>query len=310
MIVWIKNCFARHGRYLWVGLTVFSLGLLLHFPLHRLTPMVTQTIEKNTGYQIQATEIHFALPFGLYLEDVYVVGPPIMNTEIDVHLNSLRIYPSILSFVTYLTKKSLGVTFRAKKGPENWSGTVAYGPKVTDIQVSADNLDYSIILPLEQYNMMLANQTLDIRSKFDFDFRLEGATQEIQMGDFSKAQGYFKLASKETQMTTILTGTMTFEDTKIASTLQKGILEVSDLHLRGKDLKVDLLATLTLQKLFQNSRLDKADFTIFIDPSLDQLTSMAEMIGSMNQISMNDSTFRFRVSGPINNIANWRVTNL
>lgn len=300
----------KYGRYITVGLIVFIVGLIYHFPITRLSPLILQTIEKNSGYRIQATHISIVMPIGLEMENVRVQGPDIGNVPVDHKFESIRLYPSVMSLLTYVSKKSLGLRFKADRGNERWSGVVAYGPKYTDVSISGKHLDYSIIIPLDEYNAMLANQTLTISSKLALDFSFEGPSAEIQSGDLTNASGSFELTSKDTSLENMLVGKLDFTDTLIQAQLDKGLLELPDVHMLGDKLELDIEGALKLKKSLQASTITKADIRLFVDPSLTQLASMVEMLGNMNKVQVTNSTMNFRISGPVNNVSSWRVTNL
>ncbi|MCB0272364.1 MAG: hypothetical protein KDD46_05060, partial [Bdellovibrionales bacterium] len=183
----------KYGRFILVGLCVFLIGLVIHFPVHRLAPMITSMIERNSGYQIQASQMSIVMPFGLSMKDVWIQGPPIMNVPVNHKFESVKLYPSITSLLTYVAKKSLGVSFKADRGAEKWNGSVALGPKYTDVSLRGSDLDYSFIVPLEQYNPMLAGQTVTISSRFRFELDFEAPTPDLQLGDFTKATGALSL---------------------------------------------------------------------------------------------------------------------
>ncbi|MCB1196821.1 MAG: type II secretion system protein GspN [Bdellovibrionota bacterium] len=306
----IKSFREKYGRFILVGSIVFFIGLILHFPVQRLAPLITTMIEKNTGYQISASEIAITMPPGLDMQDVYVQGPPIMDIPVNHYFESVKLYPSVMSLLTYFTKKSLGISFKVQRQKERWSGTVAYGPKFTDIKVKAKNLDYTITQDLGKLNPMLANQSISINSKFDFSFDFDSPTKELTSNDFTKANGAIWLASKDSNMESGLVGKLDFNDSLIKADLKKGTLTIEDIHLTGEKLSLAIEGGLNLQKSIDASKIDKADINLFIDPSLEQLVGMISMVGSMNQLAFQDNVMKFRISGPINNLPKWRVTSL
>lgn len=299
-----------YGRYILVGAVVFVLGLIVHFPVYRLAPMMTEIIEKNSGYRVEPDQMSVVMPLGIAMTNVKVQGPNIGNITVDYFFESIRLYPSIGSLLTYVSKKSLGVSFRADRGKERWSGSAAYGPKYTDVDLKGSNLDYSIIYPLDEFNAMMVNQTLTLSSKFDFEINLEGPTPELSRGDLTKAQGSFWMTSKDTTVENALLGEIALNDTGIEATLDNKVLTVEDAHFLGERFEMDIEGAINLQPNLQASKIDKADIRIFVDPALSQLHFMVQNMASANQVQFENATMNFRISGPVNNMPKWRVTNL
>lgn len=306
----IKSIKDKYGKFILVGSVVFLLGLILNFPVHRLAPLVTTMIEKNTGYQISAAEMSIIMPPGISMKQVHVQGPPLMGVPVNHDFESIKVYPSVMSLLTYFTKKSLGISFKVQRGKEKWSGSTAHGPKYTDISITAKNLDYTISQELGHFQPMLAGQTLNVTSKFGFSLDFESPTEELMKNDFTKASGSLKVRSKNTTVESGMVGDLTFDDTAIICNLEKGKLAIEDVHLRGEKLTVDIEGSIDIQKVAQASKIEKADISLFVDPSLSQLASMVQMASTMNSLSFADSKMNFRISGPINNLQKWRVTDL
>jgi|GEM_PF-5063509 len=300
----------KYGRFILIGWLVFSVGLIINFPVARIAPMLLNIIEKNTGYQITANDISIVLPLGLAMKDVHVQGPPVMDIPVDEDLAFLNIYPSIKSLLTYLTKKSLGLSFKAQRQNEKWSGSAAYGPKYTDITLRAKNLSFKDTIALDQFNAMLAGQVLEVDTVFDIDIDLDAPTPDIQKHNWTKAKGALNVLSKNTQLNNAMLGDLMFDDSLIKANLNKGSLTLDDIHFHSYQLKLDIDGSLKINKNPSASKLERADISLFIDPELAQLVSMVEMVGNLNQLSFKDSVMKFRVSGPINNVSKWRVTDL
>jgi type II secretion system protein N len=311
---WHRN----YGKYIWVGLIVFLIGLVLNFPIARMVPWMTQTIEKQTGYQIQMDEVDIVFPLAIDAKNVTVQGPgmlPLNNGRVipipeTFTLDTLRLSPSWMSLLTYASKRSVGFGFVATQNAMKISGSVAHGPKYTDVSIQGKNIPYEAQINLGAASPMLQGQVLDIQSSMNVDFWVEAATPLIQKGDWTKAEGGLTVKSKNLFLETALTGPLTFDRTDIELKMDQGKITIDPLNALGEHLQLKSNGLISINKNAINSKIDKLDVRLTMDETLSQLKSMVEIGASTQQLQMQGDTLSFRISGPLNNPMRLKAINL
>lgn len=318
MIGSIKKWHKSYGRYVWIGLIVFFIGLIFNFPVHRLTPWVAQTIEKQTGYQVEMEEIDIVFPLALRAKNVRVQGPetlPLANGRVipipeEFSLDTLRVSPSWMSLLTYVSKRSMGIHFSATLDAMKLSGFIAHGVKYTDISFKGKNIPYQAQIDLGSTNPMLQGQTLEIRSTVQVDLDFSGETPNIQKGDWTQTEGSLSFSSKNLFLETALTGALAFDTFLLEGELEQGKISIDPFNALGEHLQLKSSGLINVNKNMINSKIDKWDVRLTIDDTLAQLKSMVQIGASTQQLEMQGDTLSFRLSGPLNNPTRLKAINL
>lgn len=289
----------KYSKYIAIGSVVFILGLLFHFPLERFGSVITATIQKETGYIVQAEKLSFTLPIGVSAKKVSIQSPPAGPQTLMLQLDQLTLRPSVFALLVYPFRKAIGFSYSAKRGKENWSGSASFGKVDTSLDVTAKNFEWNGVFPLDQ-NPMLAGKTVVIHTTVDIDLSISGKTVELQQGNLANAEGSLEISSKKTDIEAPMVNNLAFNNIAVDTDLKKGLLTIKKLDAIAPNLSAKATGSIKVEPFFPNSQL-KLDVQAKSDPNDTNITSLLQLVGSLYNVQAGaDGTLALKINGPLN----------
>lgn len=287
---WLKklSVIKKASSYVFIGLVVFLIGLVFHFPIEKLSTLATNQIQKQTGLSIEPEEVSFSLPLGIKAEKVLIRGLLIMGEKKNIFVDELTLNVSPLSIVTYPMKKTGSASFSATYKKSNIEGSAKLGTKTLSLALQAEKFRINEVFPLGGIDPMLTGSEIAIKSTFDISVTLEGDMTSISQGNFSQADGTAQITSTKMDVNAPFAGQLDLDQLKIDASLEKGKLDLKSASLFGPKIEAKANGEVRIAPYFQGSRM-KLELRIKADPNDPQLGSLMPMIASMNGLRI-DST--------------------
>lgn len=296
-----------YSRYLIVGVIVFFLGILWHFPLERFGSVITNTIQKETGYLVQFEKLSLTLPIGIHAQNVLIQSSPSSGQAIMLQLDHLTLRPSIFALLTYPFRKAVGFSYKALRGKEIWAGSANFGKENTSVDIAAKNFEWTGSFPLDQ-NPMFAGKTLGIQTTVNIDVTLRGKTIAIQQGNLSEAEGKIELHSKKTDVNAPMVNQVSFSNVTFESTLKKGTLEVKKIGLTSPTLTAEAKGNINVAPFFPNSQMT-LEGKIKADEKDPNMVALVQLFGSLYNIQPgSDGTLALKINGLLNSPERLSIT--
>lgn len=306
--IWVNlKEWKKYSKYIILGLVVFILGLLFHFPLERFGSVITATVQRETGYIVQSEKLSFTLPIGVNAKKVVIQSPPGGPQPLMLQLDQLTLRPSVLALLTYPFRKAIGFSYSAKRGKENWSGSASFGPENTSLDVEADNFEWTGTFPLDQ-NPMFAGKTLVVRTVVNIDLSIKGKTIELQQGNLANAEGSLEISSKKTDIEAPMVNSLAFNKVDLDTDIKKGLLTIKKLEVVAPNISANANGDIKVEPFFPNSRI-KLDLQVKADPSDTNISSLLQLVGSLYNVQATpDGTMALKINGPLNSPERMSIT--
>jgi len=281
-----------------IGGIVFVLGVFFHFPLERFGSILTNTVQKETGYIVQMEKMSLTLPIGLTAKGVKIQPPPGVDPFV-LMVDQLTIRPSIFGLITYPFRKATAFSYKAIRGKEVWTGSASLGPENTQIVIHVKNFEWAGSFPLDQ-NPMLAGQVLSIKTKLNLDVEIDGKTAALQNANFSEATGSLEIDSNQTDIEAPMVKSLNMTELNVKSDLKKGTLTIEKFDFKAPNLSGKSSGDIKIKPFFPESTL-RLDAVLKPDPSDTNISTLLQLFGSMYNISpASDGTISLKINGPLN----------
>ncbi|MEZ4704675.1 MAG: type II secretion system protein GspN [Bdellovibrionota bacterium] len=290
MKAWLSklSSIKKISTYIILGVVVFFIGLLFHFPMERVSQLITYQIERQTGYVINPEEVSFALPLGIQAKNVEIRGVFVNGQEIPLMLDEVTLRVSPISAITFPLKKTGSASFYARRKKETIRGQVSLGKETMDAELQIKDFMVDQVFALDGVDPMLTGSQIAIKSPISVEVQLVGNTTSISQGNLSVAQGSALISSNDVLVNAPFAGEIQLEQLKIDASLDNGNLEIKSASLYGPKIELKASGEIKLAPYVMNSRM-KLEIRIKADPNDPQLGSLMPMIASMNGLAI-DST--------------------
>jgi len=296
------------GRYFWLGLAVFAVGLVWNFPYETLKGMLISRIQKATGYQVDMQTLSPALPLGVSATQAHISGPPLGSHSLDVRLDSIRVTVSPFSLLTFLFRRTGSLSFSAEVGDSTWSGDLGLGKENVSVDLRTKDFKLKESIGLAQLDpTWFQGQELKIDGSINLSGEFSGAIQSLDRTDFSAADAKVNLTSAKTTIEAPFVGLLQFEKLMLDATMEKGNLEIRSLTLTGPTLSGKISGTMKIEPFWLSSQA-KLEMDLKIDEKATDLRSKADLfLGQYSTKVGDDGSLRLRITGPIGQPANLTV---
>lgn len=297
--LWEKiKAWREYSNYLTIGIVVFILGILFHFPLERFSSILTSTIQKETGYIVQVEKLSFTLPIGVTAQNVKIQPPPGAPPFL-LGIEKLTVRPSVFALLTYPIRKSFGFSYKAVRGKETWAGSASIGREKMDVDVRVKNFEWTGSFPMDP-NTPFAGQSVSLKTIVNLDLEISGKTVALQQGNLSEAEGLLEIHSSKTDIEAPVVKQLNMTDFTFESKLKKGNLDINKFNFTAPNLSAKSSGSIKIEPFFPNSKI-KLDAQLKADPSDQALSTSLQTIGTLfNIIPASDGTITLKVNGPLN----------
>jgi type II secretion system protein N len=287
------------GRYFWIGIAVFVVGLVWNFPYETLKSVITKFVMAQTGYVVDMTTLSPALPIGFAAEGAHVTGPPLGSHSLDVEVESLRLTISPISLLLYPIRKAVPVSFYAKQGTSKWYGSFQLSKELTALDVSTKDFKVNQKIPLANVNPLFSGSDLKIAGLVTISGSIQGSTPNLQRSDFSTSDGELNLSAVKMTIDAPIVKSLEFDKITIDAKMKKGSLEIKSINLSGSTISGKANGTLKLEAFWPRSQINLEAKLNISDKAKDLRSLASTYLNTLGVKTSEDGTMVMKISGPI-----------
>ncbi|HMQ11421.1 MAG TPA: type II secretion system protein GspN [Oligoflexia bacterium] len=287
-----KELLKQNRKYILVGIIVFCLGFVWHFPAQGILSNIIKTIEKQTGVSIQTDDLRLAFPVGLKADNVHITNIPIPAlAQTGVKLEKFSIKVSPLSLITYPLKKSGSISVTGQQQKMSFKSNIKISKDVVKAKGSAKglNMDHDLFIPS-------AGAKMTIQGQLSTEFNFLSNILALQKNDFSSLEGTLKTTLKQATITPPLMSAIKFDQIKLDSATEKSKAVIKSLKMDGPMLSGSLNGYVDLRPVIDRSITD-IDGKIQIGKEGQSLQSMLQLANIRFDASGKGA---FKITGPLN----------
>lgn len=289
-----KEVLKQNRNYLLLGVIVFCIGFIWHFPAQGILSNVIKTIEKQTGVAIQADDLGLAFPVGLKADNVHITNIPVPAlAQTGIKLEKLSIKVSPLSLITYPLNKSGSISITGKQKKMSFKTNLTLSKDIIKTKGNAKglNMDHDLFIPSAAAKMAIQGQ-------LSLDFNFLSNLAALQKNDFSSLEGTLKTTLKQATITPPLMSALKFDQIRLDSETEKSKAVIKSLKMDGPMLSGSLNGFIDLRPVIDRS-IANLDGKIQIGKEGQSLKSMLQLANIRFDASGKGA---FKVNGPLNAI--------
>ncbi|MCI5071586.1 type II secretion system protein GspN [bacterium] len=289
-----KEALRQNRQYLVLGLIVFCIGFIWHFPAQGILNNLIKTVEKQTGVSIQADDLSLAFPIGVKAKNVHVTNIPVPAlAQTGVKLETLSIKISPLSLITYPLKKSGSVSVYGKQKRMSFKTKLSANKDIVKAKGSARGLqmDHDLFIPSAGAKMAIQGQ---LATEFNFLSNIAA----LQKNDFSSLEGTLKTTLKQATISPPLMSPIKFDQVKLDTATEKSKAVIKSIKMDGPMISGSINGYVDLRPVIDRS-ITNLDGKIQIGKEGQSLKSMLQIAGIKFDASGKGA---FKINGPLNAI--------
>ena len=287
---------AKYGS---LGLLVFAIGLVWHFPYERLSVSLTSQLQKTTGIKISIEELSPQLPIGFKATGVRLKDIPMGRDRLDMEFKHAKSSISPFSLLLYPFRKRVSFSYDALRETDRWEGDISYSPETFEGTLGTQKWKIQQSIPMKDINPMLAGSNLDIQGTFSLDVELAGKTPSLEKSDLSESDGKLKLKGSSIIIDAPIVKQIRIESVEILGDLKKGKLDIQSIKILGPDVSGTASGSLKLLSFLPRSQLE-LDAKLTLSKNKQELRDLVNMFGSQYNLKADtNGTIALKVKGPI-----------
>lgn len=292
----------QHTKLLTIGIIVFFLGLIWHFPLNRLKDTIQTQIYNQTRAIVEIGEIQPALPLGLRLANPKVSNIQLGNKQMAFDLDFFKAAVTPWSALTFAISKSGTVYFSAGKYTFSVSGSAYTSKSSASLSMKLKNLKINDKFGIPNTSDPFgASPGLEMGVIATIQGNLSSDIDPLaaQKGDFSSIKGEGKLTFDSVTLQTPLVSNLDFSRVTADFKADKGVIEFKSIVLSGEQITGKGSGTIKIDPFFPQSQL-KLDATLNISNKASQLKDLLQAFGSAVGITIDASgNVAFKINGTV-----------
>jgi len=284
--------------YAAIFLAALILFTVLKLPDALVANSVLNSLNTNTPYRWQAEKISarfFLLPH-LDTEKLTLEGKG-MSTMPPVVFDTLKLYPSLLSFIPWAGSVNPKLSFDGTAYGANVKGSARTGTNLS-LDLNASNVNLAKVTPLSQAGIDLQGLLNKVSADFD-----------IENNDLSKAEGTVEISGKNFVLDPaalqipMALPVMDLGNVEIRGKADKGKFKIEHFQIggAGKDLEIRITGEITLQK---NALFSPANLRVVLKPSKKVLEAVPSIQGLLGTLAtpQADGYYAMRFTGTLGNL--------
>lgn len=284
--------------YIAIFLSALFLFMALKIPDSLVANSVLNSLNNGTPYRWQADKIsaHFFLLPHLNTEKLTMEGKG-MSTMPPVTFDTLKLYPSLLSFLPLTGSVNPKISFDGTAYGANLKGSARTGQNFS-LSLNTENLNLGKVTPLVEAGVDLQGILTSLVADLD-----------MENNDLSKADGTVKISGKNfvldpaalqipMPLPVLDLGTV-----EVRGKADKGKFKIEQFQVggAGKDLELRVTGDITLQR---NAMFSPANLRVVLKPSKKVMEAMPSLQGLLTTLAapQPDGFFAMRFKGTLGNL--------